>query len=179
MPPLTGLTVVAPGGAPLLGPSPACVEGKGLGVALPSPPSPRTLRTANALADIIGVLWAQVLTVFSSREEVEEGEEAEAAVEEGPAPGDGLAPVALAPTSASLAAAYRCHALPLPPPTNEGRLTVRGNEAGIGGGGGAARRAEGRKKSEPTKKRWASASLPFFSPEPPSPSPRKRDRPPL
>ena len=140
MPPFTGLTVIAPSGqgdTRTLHPS-AC-EGFPARPApsFPPPPSPRTLRTATALAQVIGVLWTQVLTVFgrAEAEEAEGEEEVEEAVQvaEAGAAHNALAPE---PTSASLAAAYRCAALPLPPPSSEGRLTVSslGRRGGTKGG---------------------------------------------
>ncbi len=131
--PLTGLTVVAPGSdRASFSFHPACghMPSSSAAPRCPSPPpSPRTLRNAAALADVIVSLWGQLVAAFGGRKAVDE-EECECE-EESPAPLRALTPAL--PSSAALASAYKCAALPLPPPATEGRLTVRDSrEGGMG-----------------------------------------------
>ena len=134
--PLTGLTVVAPGSdRASFSFHPACghMPSSSAAPRCPSPPpSPRTLRNAAALADVIVSLWGQLVAAFGGRKAVEEEECECEEEEESPAPLLRALTPAL-PSSAALASAYKCAALPLPPPATEGRLTVRDSrEGGMG-----------------------------------------------
>ena len=149
MGPLTGLTVVAPAGGCAGDRMRACGDDASCpDAAKPSPLSPRSARTAAALADVIRLAFLPLFVVvrhfvaaLSRASSTPSTAGCAGAGQGAPASAGQCAPAT--PTSAdALSSAYCCHPLPLPPPCTPGRLTVSFLGSRAAGGGRPRREAK-------------------------------------